>query len=177
MEVLQHLAEITVSYRTRVKARDRIRITNSQDAHKVLFQLWDTNTIEYQEAFYLLLLNKANAILGYKLVSIGGSAGTVVDIKQLLAIALVTNSAGIIMAHNHPSGNLQPSQADLDLTRKVKNACQFLDLALLDHVILSPDGAYRSFADEGDLWNGQDNRKSKKVKITGLPVHVTWPLA
>ena len=151
MEVLQHVAEITVSYRTKVKARDRIKITSSHDAHKVLYELWDKEVIEYCESFYLLLLNKANAILGYKLVSIGGIAGTVVDVKQLLAIAIVTNSSGIIMAHNHPSSNLQPSQADIDLTLRVKNACQFLDLALLDHVILSPDGAYRSFADEGDL--------------------------
>lgn len=148
MEDHSQLSEITVTYKTKVKARDRPRINSSKDAYKILSDLWSADTIEYQESFYVLLVNKANAVLGYKLISIGGMAGTVVDVKQLLAIALKGNASGIIMAHNHPSGNLQPSQADFELTRKVKAACEVLELALLDHLILSPDNSYYSFADE-----------------------------
>ncbi len=151
MDHLSQLAEIEVSYKTKVKARDRPKITGSKDAHQILFEIWAKETIEYLESFYLLLLNKANAVLGYRLISTGGMSGTVVDVKQLLAVALKANAAGIIMAHNHPSGNLEPSQADYDLTKRVKNAGVILDLPLLDHLILSHDGTYRSFADEGWL--------------------------
>lgn len=149
MEDHSQLAEITVSYKTKVKARDRLRISTSQEAYDIFFGIWDKDTIEYQESFYLILLNKANAVLGYKLISIGGVAGTVVDVKQVLGIALKANASGIIMAHNHPSGHLEPSQADRDLTRKTKNGCEILELTLLDHLILSHDGHYKSFADEG----------------------------
>lgn len=151
MNYMEQVAEITVSYKTKVKAADRPKISRSDDAHKLLFGIWDKDIIEYQECLYLLLLNKANAVLGYKLISIGGMSGTVVDVKQILAVALKCNAAGIIMAHNHPSSNLQPSDADMQLTRKVKSACDCLDLALLDHLIISPEGAYYSFSDNGQI--------------------------
>lgn len=148
MEHLSQVAEIVVSYKTKVKAKDRPKITNSSDVYTLLSSLWNQDTIEYQESFYLILLNRSNAVLGYKVVSIGSSFGTVVDIKQMLAIALKTNASGIIVSHNHPSGNMIPSPADIDLTKKIKKACEIMDIQLLDHMIVSPDGTYYSFADE-----------------------------
>lgn len=146
-----HLAEITVAYKTKVKARDRPRISSSKDAHAIFSKLFNKDTIELLESFYLLLLNKANAVLGYRHISSGGLSGTVVDVRHIFAIALKANAAGIIMGHNHPSGNLQPSQADIDLTRKTRDAGKILDVPLLDHIILSPDETYYSFADEGTI--------------------------
>lgn len=148
---LADIAEIQISYKTKVNVKDRPRISDSKDAFQVLFALFNKDTIEMLESFYLLILNKANAVLGYRLISTGGMSGTVVDVKQLLAVALKANAAGIIMAHNHPSANLQPSQADCELTRRVKEAGKLLDLLLLDYLIISPDGTYYSFADEGTI--------------------------
>lgn len=139
---MEQIAEIEVKYRTKVKASERPRISNSSDVYTIFKDIWNHDLIEYQEQFYLLLVNKANAVIGYKLISTGGICGTVVDVKQLLAIALKCNASGIILGHNLPSGNLQPSQADIDLTRKIKSGYTILELALLDHLIVTPDGVY-----------------------------------
>jgi DNA repair protein RadC len=85
-----------------------------------------------------------------QMVSRGGVSGTVADVKIIMKLAIERLASGIILSHNHPSGNLKPSQADLNLTQKVKEASKFMDVALLDHLILA-DNAYYSFADEGVL--------------------------
>ena len=151
MEQFAQISEIEVVYKTKVKAKDRPKITDSRSAFNIIFPLFNADTVELLESFYILLLNKANALLGYRLLSTGGMAGTVVDVRHVFAIALKGNAAGIIMAHNHPSANLQPSQADIDLTRRVRDVGKMLDLTLLDHLIVSPDGTYYSFADEGNI--------------------------
>lgn len=107
--------------------------------------------MELLEEFVVLFLNKANKVTGLFRVSRGGTCGTVVDIKIVFAAAIKALASGIILAHNHPSGNVQPSQADSDLTRKCRDAGKVLDIAVLDHLILSPEGGYYSFADEGML--------------------------
>ena len=96
------------------------------------------------------LPNRANNVLGSFLVGIGGISGVVVDPKLVFQAALKANASGIILAHNHPSGNRTPSQADIDLTKKVKAAGNFLEIALLDHLIILPEGYY-SLADEGHI--------------------------
>ncbi len=96
----------------------------------------------------MLLLNRYNRILGIFEASSGGVAGTVVDPKIIFVAALKANACSIINSHNHPSGNLQPSGADQDITQKIKLAGQFLDIKLFDHIIISSEGYY-SFADEG----------------------------
>lgn len=98
--------------------------------------------------FQIILLNRANRVLGIVPISVGGTAGTVADPKVIFVSALKCNASSVILCHNHPSGNLKPSQADIELTRKLKAAGQFLDLPVLDHIILTKD-AYFSFADEG----------------------------
>jgi DNA repair protein RadC len=124
--------------------RERPKITCSRDAFNAVAPLL---TDLSHEEFWLLLLNKANEVFARERLSIGGMAGTVVDIKLLFKTALDARASAVIALHNHPSGNLQPSQADIDLTRRLKKAGELLDLPLLDHLIVSERGYY-SFADE-----------------------------
>jgi DNA repair protein RadC len=84
-------------------------------------------------------------------LSKGGITGTVADPRLVLSVALKTAATGIILAHNHPSGNLQPSSADIEITKKIDSACMFLDIKLIDHIIISPNGQFYSFIDEGIL--------------------------
>ncbi len=95
----------------------------------------------------MLLLSRANKVLGFHKVSEGGLSGTVADPKIIFQTALKANSCSIILGHNHPSGNTAPSEADISLTKKLKNAGEFLDLPVLDHIIVTSE-SYYSFADE-----------------------------
>jgi len=140
-----NLAEITVNYSTKVKAADRPRVRCSQDAEKLLRQIFPS--LEHVEYFYIICLNRANQVLGFHQVSKGGISGTVTDVRVIFQVAIKSNSSGLILAHNHPSGNLQPSEADLKITRKIKEAGAFLDISVLDHIILADEG-YLSMADE-----------------------------
>ena len=123
------------------------KVGSSEDGYRYLKSIWSPQ-IDRLEEFAILCLNRANKVLGYAKISQGGLAGTVADPKVIFQVALKANASSIILAHNHPSGSTKPSQNDIDLTKKLKNAGQFLDLAVLDHIILSSEGYY-SFADEG----------------------------
>lgn len=125
--------------------RERPRVTHSRDAFQAIAPL--LTDLQHEE-FWLLLLNKANEIFARERLSSGGMSGTVVDLKMVLKAALQAKAAAFIAIHNHPSGNLQPSQADIDLTRRLKQSGHLIDLPLLDHLIISERG-YFSFADEG----------------------------
>lgn len=123
------------------------RITCSRDIFNLLNRYFaDLN----HEEFWILLLNRANAVLSRHLISKGGQAGTVADPKIIFKTALENSAASIILAHNHPSGNLKPSHADINLTRKLKEGAELLDICVLDHLIFS-NTSYYSFADEGLL--------------------------
>ncbi len=106
--------------------------------------------MQHQEAFRILLLDRGNRLKGMYTASLGGLHGTVVDPKLIFSVALLSFSSVIILAHNHPSGQMRPSQEDLELTKKLVAAGRVLDIAVFDHIILGPDGYY-SFADEGVL--------------------------
>ena len=142
-----NLAEIQVSYRTTVKASERRKITNSKDSESVFREIW-SDSMELKEEFYILLLNRANKVLGWYKVSEGGMSGTVVDPKLIFSTALKGLASSIILSHNHPSGNLKPSEQDITLTKRLKQAGELLEIPVLDHLILSSEGYY-SFADEG----------------------------
>jgi len=144
------IAEIQLSYKSNVKASLRPKVTTSRDAYNVLLQNWDSNNIEFREQFKVLLLNRANKVLGIFEVSSGCSTGTVADPKLIFCSAIKANACGIIVSHNHPSGNLQPSQQDIQLTRRLKEGGRLLEVSLLDHLIITGEGFY-SFADEGIL--------------------------
>jgi DNA repair protein RadC len=106
--------------------------------------------MELCEEFYFLLLNRAGGVLGWYKLSQGGTTGTVVDAKLIFSIALKGLACSIVIAHNHPSGNLQPSDTDIKLTKRLKQAGEIFDMFILDHLILSLEGYY-SFADHGIL--------------------------
>src|SRR3954467_13674243 len=144
------VSEIELVYKTKVKASERPQILSSKDAYNILIQSWDENKIEFVEQFKILFLNKANKVLGIYEVSTGGISGTVADPRVIFVAALKSNSCSLIASHNHPSGNLRPSKQDEELTQKIKQAGQFLDIKLLDHVIVTNE-TYFSFADEGLL--------------------------
>lgn len=144
------IAEITVAYSSIIPLHSRKHIQDSSDAVDILRQVWDQNTLEYREQFYVLYLNRSNHVLGYFLHSIGGLSGTTVDVKQILAVALKTNAASVILSHSHPSGNTKPSNADRTITQKIVAGASLLDVSVLDHIILTRNAFY-SFADEGTL--------------------------
>lgn len=125
----------------------RITITCSQDAYDAIKpELWDLP----HEEFWLLMLNRANQVIRKERCSAGGMAGTVTDPKIIFKAALEHRASSLILVHNHPSGNTKPSEADLKITKKLKEAGALLDIPVLDHLIFT-DGGYYSFADEGIL--------------------------
>ena len=140
--------EIKLSY-SRKGNCERL-ITTSRDAVKIFKEHFDSDEMDYRESFFALYLNQANRVLGIKKISESGISATIVDVRIIMQVALLCNASGIILAHNHPSGNLKPSQEDLKMTQKIKEASQFLNIQLLDHCILSST-AYISFADDGHL--------------------------
>ena len=147
-----NVAEVSLTYVTKVKPSDRPAIKNSHDAHKIFFDSWDTATIEHKETVKMLLLNRANKVLGITTLSEGGLSGTLMDVRMIYQYAIKGNACGIIIAHNHPSGNSNPSESDQKITRRIKEAGNLLDIQLLDHIILTPEKEiFRSFADEGQL--------------------------
>ncbi len=139
------IAEITISYSSGTKASERKSVSCSKDAADVLRGIFPS--IEHREFFYLLCLNRSNQLLGYQQISAGGINGTIADIRLIFQTALKSNSSAILVAHNHPSGNTIPSDADKKLTGKIKEAGKLLDISVLDHMIITAD-SYLSFADE-----------------------------
>lgn len=150
MKELLTISEISVSYRPQ-KAH-RPKIATSHDSMIIARQFFPDETIELQERFIVMYLNRANRVIGIYPLSVGGITGTVADPRLILAVALKVVATNIILVHNHPSGNLQPSRVDEDLTRRIKEAALYMDIKVLDHIILGPnDSEYYSFADEGLL--------------------------
>lgn len=147
---LSHVTEIKVSYQTAAVLMDRPKITSSKDAENIFRSNWSEN-IELWEEFNVLFLNQANHVKGIFRASQGGISGTVVDLKIIFAAALKGMASALVLAHNHPSTNLEPSQADIDLTKKILQAGHFLDLRIIDHLILAPHWGYYSFSDAGRL--------------------------
>ena len=125
----------------------KVKITSSHDAFQLLHgDMMDLN----HEEFWLLLLKRNNEVIKKEMLSRGGVSGTVVDAKIIFKRALEETASGLILAHNHPSGNLKPSQEDINLTKRLKEAGKSLDISVLDHLIIT-DHSFFSFADEGLL--------------------------
>jgi len=144
------VSEVELIYHSKVKPSDRPTIKTSKEAYNLLLKTWNNGSIELLEEFKVILLNQAARVLGIYNMSKGGLTGTNADPRLILAVALKAAACSIIIAHNHPSGNLRPSKADEELTQKIKNGSAFLEIRLLDHLIVTPD-TYLSFADEGLL--------------------------
>jgi DNA repair protein RadC len=137
LDVLNTVAEIELVYRSKVKPSERPRITSTKEAYQILLQTWDVNKIEFVEQFKVVLINRAHRVLGIYELSSGGIAGTLADPKLVFMAALKANVCCLILSHNHPSGNLKPSNADEALTKKISEAGKLLDIQVLDHVIIN----------------------------------------
>ncbi|MFN5422329.1 MAG: RadC family protein [bacterium] len=144
--ISKDLAEIKVSYHP--KKSSSVQIGSSHSAQEVLRSLFDPDIIQLREEFLVLYLNRSNYVLGWSKISSGGLTGTVADPRLILGIALKSAAVSIILCHNHPSGNTKPSNADREITDKLKEAGRYMDINILDHIILT-DTNYLSFADEG----------------------------
>jgi len=144
------LPEIRLSYKGRIKPSLLPKIVSSKDAFKILREHWNEYKIEFVEQFNVLVVNRANRVIGVYKASSGGCTGTVADPRLIFAAAIKTNAAGIILSHNHPSGSLSPSEQDIKMTATLRKAGEVLEIRVLDHLILTTEGYY-SFADEGLL--------------------------
>ncbi len=148
IEKSANLCEVEIIYKNKTKFCDMQKITSSKDTVEILRNCFNPEKMQWREEMILLLLNRANKVLGWVKLSEGGTAGTVCDKKVIFQIALNANASSIILSHNHPSGNLKPSAEDIAITKEVQAAGRILDINVLDHVILTEEGYY-SFADEG----------------------------
>ena len=145
-----NLYKVPVAFLHYASEGSPIPIKNSEEIVDVLRNNWEPGTMEANESFYLVMLNRSNRVKGVVLHSKGGLTGTIIDTRSLLCAALLSLSCAIVIAHNHPSGDAQPSDADVKITHKLKKAAHDMDITILDHVILTKD-SYFSFADEGIL--------------------------
>ena len=142
------VGEVELSYKTYSQTKQKIR--TATDVYNALRPTYRAGTINYKEYFKILFMNSNNEMLGYTQISEGGISDTIVDIRNVMQAALLTNSVAIILAHNHPSGNLKPSKCDEELTKRIKEAAKLFNITVTDHVILT-DTNYFSFLEEGLL--------------------------
>ena len=151
LERSPNLAEIKVSYRRSRREDNRQAkmpwiLTTPSTAEEYLRAIWNKDTIELTEDFLIVCLNTAREVLGWVKVAAGGFDAAAVDVRLVFAIALQTASSGLIAAHNHPTGRVEPSENDKELTRRLKDAGELLQIPLLDHIIITKNAAY-SFLD------------------------------
>lgn len=142
------MSEVTIAYRPKFKASLRPQVTTAEHAYQIFMSQWDRDTIELLEEFKIMLLNRHNKVLGIASISTGGLDKTVVDPKVVFAIALKAKASSIILCHNHPSGNINASLVDSQITIKLKQGSKILDIIVSDHLIITKEGYY-SYANEG----------------------------
>ena len=144
------IPEISVSFKDRVKASERAVIKQSSDVAGIMSVVCE-NCMEHHEEVHVLFLNASNRVLGILNIAKGGISGTIVDIRIILQTALKVSASAIVLTHNHPSGNTNPSKEDIDLTQKIKTGCEAVGIKLFDHLIMTSE-TYTSLADEGLLY-------------------------
>ena len=148
-KTLHGVSEIEISYRPAIGSKPEV--TSSSDAYHILKEYYPEKQIALKEYFIVMYLNQANRVIGVQKLSIGGLTSAIADVRLLFGTALKVLATGVVISHNHPSGNTRPSLQDRNLTTQVKEAGKLLDIKLLDHLILTPDDKYISMADIGDL--------------------------
>ena len=148
---IANLGEVTVGYKYNSSLQNRPKITDVKMAHEIIMRMMDMNKIGLQEQIVVLYLNQANLVIGSSNAFTGGLTGSVVDIRIIIATALNLMATGVIIAHNHPSSNLKASTQDITLTKKLKTALSYMDINLLDHLIVTPENEYLSMSNEGLL--------------------------
>lgn len=144
------IPKIGLTYKSHATYDNLPKVSSSSDAYKVLLQNWNPDTLELLETFVILPLNSCKRVLGFIEISTGAITRTVIDPRLIFSTALLTCATSIIVAHNHPSSQIKPSQADMKITEKLVAAGKLLDIQVLDHIIVTPK-TYFSFGDEGLL--------------------------
>ncbi len=150
-EEVYEVSEIDVGYKAGYKLSERPQFTQSLAVNNFAHGIWNHEEIAFREEMKAVYLDRGNRVLGVRTISKGGSAGTVSDVKHILGIGMKANASGVILLHNHPSGSTKPSKADKKITDKVSFAGDLCDILLLDHLIITPEGDFYSFADEGNI--------------------------
>lgn len=145
---LYRITEVELTYKNKVPANDRIRIRHEADAYKVLMNVWDLNKIELVEQFKILLLGQKTELLGVADICTGGLDYCIPDSRIIFSTALKAKAKMIILAHNHPSGDLTPSRADITVTEDLAKAARLLKMQVVDHFIVSSQ-SYLSMANQG----------------------------
>lgn len=143
-------SEVKLHYISDTDPEDRITITSPEEAAGLLWEIFPKEQIELKEHFCVILLNNSKQVLGYGITSVGGKTATIVDISEVVTIALLGSANSIIVAHNHPSGKLRPSAADTNLTTRLRRALSYLGITLDDHVIVTKNRFY-SFLAHGEI--------------------------
>ncbi len=142
------LTEVKTYYRPILDPFTLPIVKRSSQAYSIFLEIWDRDYISYFEQCYLLMLNAQSRVLAYRNVSNGGITGTLIDVRIVYQTALLCNATSIIIAHNHPSGRLEPSNNDLLITKKLASAGEILNIEFSDHLIISPN-RYYSLSDNG----------------------------
>ena len=142
------VSEIEIVYRRKINPFDRHQIMSSAHAYDILITAWDMNKIDLIEQAMILLLDRGNYCIGISQISTGGISACLIDPKIVFATALKSRATSFVLAHNHPSGALNPSSVDFAVTEKLVQGGKILDMPLRDHLIVSRQ-AYCSFADNG----------------------------
>lgn len=145
------LNEIKVQYERKPISLGKGKVKCSSDVVEILKEIYDKYRIGFQEEVIVLMFSFTNQLIGYFKLSSGGLTSTVVDTRIIFSVALKSLATNVIISHNHPSGNMLPSKQDDELTRRIVDAGKILDISLLDHIIVSPQFDYFSYADEGRL--------------------------
>ncbi len=148
-KTLHGVSEIEISYKPAIGSKPEV--TSSSDAYLILKEYYPENQIALKEYFVVMYLNQANRVIGVQKLSIGGLTSAIADVRLLFGTALKILATGLVISHNHPSGNNRPSLQDKNLTKQVKEAGKLFDIKLLDHLILTPYDQYTSMADIGEL--------------------------
>ena len=151
MEGVYKVCDVKLTYNTKVKSSERAVVKDSNNAYSLLIgHVYDPETIQHREYMKLILLNRAHKVLGIAHISEGGLDSTSADIRIIMQAAILGNASAMILSHNHPSGNKQPSNQDDLLTEKVNKATKLFGIQLLDHIIAT-DSEYYSYSDEGRI--------------------------
>lgn len=140
--------KISISFDKKLKKSELLQIASAQDAYNIFKKIFNADTFDWCEEFIILCLNNSNKVVGFYKLSSGGMTGTIVDVRMIFTTALKSLATSIILAHNHPSGKLIPSEADKTITKKIIEAGQVLDIKILDHLIIN-DESFFSFSNEG----------------------------
>jgi DNA repair protein RadC len=143
-------AEVRLQYINETKPEERKVLDSPEKAAEILWEIFPPDQIEFKEHFCVLLLNNSKQLLGYGITSVGGKTATIVDVSEIITIALLGAANSIIISHNHPSGKLVPSASDMNLTNRVRRALSYVGISMDDHLIVTKH-SYYSFSANREL--------------------------